>query len=231
MTRQGSEAMPMAPTHEGSLRRDSSLRVLIVDASPSCRFTIATSENVNESIEKIEVTEATRAELERHTPDDWDIVITHMHEHHFEESVPAIPIIESRMVGSVIQELPDRSIASKLRAGTIRGWKKLFHRLFQRETLTPLEQEESQATQTMVLADMQRKIGVALSAIEMGDFDTIGEIACRLRDAATTYDFPRLSGLGAALVDTVPSRDIRTARHIAQKLMTYMGKTIGYYLS
>jgi hypothetical protein len=231
MTRQGSEAMPIAFTHDGLLRRDTSLRVLIVDASPSCRFTIATSESVSESIEKVEVTEATRAELERHTPDDWDIVITHVHEHHLEESAPAYPIIESRMVGGGLEELPDRSIASKLRAGTIRGWKRLFHRFFHRETLTPLEQEESQATQTMVLADMQRKIGVALSAIEMGDFDTIGEIACRLRDAATTYDFPRLSGLGAALVDTVPSRDIRTARNIAQKLMTYMGKTIGYYLS
>ena len=63
----------------------------------------------------------------------------------------------------------------------------------------------------------------------MGDFDTIGEIATRIKDDGANYNFAKLSGLGAALYDTVPCRDIRTARNIAQKLMTYMGKTIGSY--
>jgi hypothetical protein len=117
-----------------------------------------------------------------------------------------------------------------LRRKTIRGWRGILRRLLPRAPLSAFEQEEERATHTIVLAEMQRHIGVALSAIEMGDFDTIGEIACRLRDDASNYDFIRLSGLGSALYDTVPSRDIRTARSIAQKLMTYMGKTIGYYL-
>ena len=49
--------------------------------------------------------------------------------------------------------------------------------MFYRERLTPFEREEQHATQTIILAEIQRHIGIALSAIEMGDFDTIGEIA------------------------------------------------------
>ena len=113
----------------------------------------------------------------------------------------------------------------------VRGWKRICRKLLWRKKLSPTEREERRATRSLVLADMQRQIGVALSAIEMGDFDTIGAVACRLRDDASNYDFGRLGELGAALYDTVPTRDIRTARNIAQKLMTYMGKTIGYYLS
>ena len=234
MTRHGSEAMPVATARDGFFRREALLRVLVLDASPSCRFTIATADSISDSIEKLEVTEATRAELEQNTPDDWDIVITHVHEHRQEDedSAPSNISAEGRFREPGLHlTRSEHSIALKLRAETIRGWKRIFRRFFAREHLSPVEQEQERATQTMVVADMQRQIGVALSAIETGDFDTIGEIACRLRDDATSYDFARLSGLGAALLDTVPSRDIRTARNIAQKLMTYMGKTIGYYLS
>jgi hypothetical protein len=224
--------MPIAAARDGSFRREALLRVLILDASPACRFTIATTDSISDSVEKVEVTEATRAELERNTPDDWDIVITHVHEHRKEDALPEVASVEGRLPEAGLHlARPDRAVALKLRAETIRGWKKIFRRFFAHEQLSPVEREEQQATQTMVLADMQRQIGIALSAIEMGDFETIGEIACRLRDEATSYEFARLSGLGAALLDTVPSRDIRTARNIAQKLMTYMGKTIGYYLS
>jgi hypothetical protein len=224
--------MPVATARDGFFRREASLRVLILDASPSCRFTIATADNIADSVEKVEVTEATRAELEENTPDDWDIVITHVHEQQTEETVEAVIPVHIRSTQAGLPGTKaDQSISPKLRVETVRGWKKIFRRFLAREQLSPVEEEQQRATQTMVLADMQRQIGVALSAIETGDFDTIGEIACRLRDDATSYDFARLSGLGAALFDTVPSRDIRTARNIAQKLMGYMGKTIGYYLS
>ena len=170
--------------------------------------------------------------MERNIPNHWDIVITHLHEHRHQDGSGIVTSVEGRLPGGGLHlATPDRSMVLKLRAENIRGWKRIFRRFFPREQMSPVEQEQQRATQTVVLADMQRQIGVALSAIETGDFDTIGEIACRLRDGATSYDFARLSGLGAALLDTVPSRDIRTARNIAQKLMTYMGKTIGYYLS
>ena len=105
----------------------------------------------------------------------------------------------------------------------------ILSRLFRREKLSHSEREEQRATRTVVLSEIQREIGIALSAIEMGDFETIGEIAMRLKEDGAICNFAKLSGLGAALYDTVPNRDIRTARNIAQKLMTYMGKTIGSY--
>lgn len=211
--RPGFEVMPIATARDESFRRETALRILVLDASPSCSFDITTANGIGDSIERVEITEATRAEFQQHAPEDWDIVITHVHQ----ASIDAAARTPAKVVS--------------LRAATLRGWRRTLHRLFHRDNLSPIEQEEQRATQTMVLAEMQRQIGVALSAIEMGDFDTIGEIACRLRDDATNYDFARLSGLGAALNDTVPSRDIRTARNIAQKLMTYMGKTFGYYLA
>jgi len=232
VTRQGSEAMPIASARDESLRRDASLRILVLDASPSCRFTVTTGDSTGDSIERVEITEATRADFERHTPDDWDIIITHVHASGVEGSAVVPELVEAEPPRSAfLRHKSDRSKVIWLRAEAVRGWRKLFRRLFPREQLSPIEQEKQRATQTMVLSEMQRTIGVALSAIEMGDFDSIGEIACRLRDDATNYDFAKLSGLGAALYDTVPNRDIRTARNIAQKLMTYMGKTIGYYLA
>jgi hypothetical protein len=111
------------------------------------------------------------------------------------------------------------------------GRSSIFGKLFRRRKLSYLEREERRVTRTVVLSEIQREIGIALSAIEMADFDTIGEIALRLKDDGSNYNFAKLSGLGAALYDTVPSRDIRTARNIAQKLMIYMGKTIGSYTS
>ncbi|HVN29505.1 MAG TPA: hypothetical protein VMT64_13500 [Candidatus Binataceae bacterium] len=230
MTRQGSHAMHVATT-DRSGRKEAALRVLILDASPSCRFTIATSDSIGDSFEKVEVTEASRAELELHTPDDWDIIITHIHENPIERQTPGTAAWGRRFSEGLRPEESLRLVGARLRGETVRGWKKIFGRFRVRGERSPSNEAEQRATQTMVLADIQRQIGLALSAIEMGDFDAIGDVACRLRDDATGYDFPRLSGLGAALLDTVPGRDIRTARNIAQKLMTYMGKTIGYYLS
>jgi hypothetical protein len=148
-------------------------------------------------------------------------MITHIHKRTFDSST-ASPV-ESDELGGVM-----RNSAAQL-AGL--GRSSIFGKLFRRRKLSYLEREERRVTRTVVLSEIQREIGIALSAIEMADFDTIGEIALRLKDDGSNYNFAKLSGLGAALYDTVPSRDIRTARNIAQKLMIYMGKTIGSYTS
>ncbi len=178
------------------------MRILVVDASTSCRMTIVSAEGVNDGGERLEVVRTTRAELEQHAADSWDLMITHLHECRVDRAAFAPQIAE--------------------RNG-------LINKLFRRKKLSHEERQERHVTRTVVLAEIQREIGIALSAVEMGDFDTIGEIAMRIKDDGANYNFAKLSGLGAALYDTVPSRDIRTARNIAQKLMTYMGKTIGSY--
>jgi hypothetical protein len=222
----------METVRDESCGREVPLRILVLDTSPSCHFTVLTADGRGDLIQMVDITEATLSELERNQPDDWDIVITHVHDSSREVKalLPAASASSPRE-GGVPQNEFYRRRASRLRRKSIRGWRGIVRRMFHRERLTPFEREEQHATHTIILAEMQRHIGVALSAIEMGDFDTIGEIACRLRDDATGYDFARLSGLGSALYDTVPTRDIRTARSIAQKLMTYMGKTIGYYMA
>ena len=149
--------------------------------------------------ESIEVVRVTSAVNHQDWSDSWDLKIT---------------VVRDPRLG--------RAMARGARPG-------ILGRLFRRERMTAFEREEHHATRTVVLSEIQREVGIALSAIEMGDFDTIGEIARRIRDDGATYDLAKLSGLGAALGDTVGSRDIRTARNIAQKLMTYMGKTIGSY--
>lgn len=146
------------------------------------------------------------------------------------DTLIGIPSVEAELLGGVGRDPADASqLDGSQRLGADRGRIGIFRKLFRRKKLSPFEREERRATRTVVLAEIQREIGVALSAIEMGDFDTIGEIAARLKDDGAIYNFAKLSGLGAALYDTVPNRDLRTARNIAQKLMTYMGKTIGHY--
>jgi hypothetical protein len=200
--RQRLEATSAARFHNESPRREGAVRILVVDASTSCRMTIAGAEGASDSGGRLEVVRTTSAELEHHTSDSWDLMITHVHECRVDRAAFA-------------PEIPSRN--------------GLINRLFRRKKLSHEERKERQVTRTVVLAEIQREIGIALSAVEMGDFDTIGEIAMRIKDDGANYNFAKLSGLGAALYDTVPSRDIRTARNIAQKLMTYMGKAIGSY--
>jgi len=194
-----SEALSALRIPSRSPGRQGPVRVLLVADCPSCRLTIRKADDTGDDSERIEVIRTTSAELAQHSPDSWDLVI-----------------------GS---GLP-RSIPSRF-AAPVRGG--ILSKLFRREKLSHSEREEQRVTRTVVLAEIQREIGIALSAIEMGDFDTIGEIAMRLKEDGAIYNFAKLSGLGAALYDTAPSRDITTARNIAQKLMTYMGKTIGSY--
>jgi hypothetical protein len=201
------------------------LRILVVDGSPSCRLTVATADSAGDCIDRVELIETTREELDQHTSDTWDLTITHVREpgiDHISLSYPALGSVSRTSSGEQVDP------SAPLRAA-IFGRIGIFGRLFRRTKLSPYERQERHATRSVVLAEIQREIGIALSAIEMGDFDTIGEIALRLKDDGAVYNFAKLSGLGAALYDTVPNRDIRTARNIAQKLMSYMGKTIGTY--
>jgi hypothetical protein len=222
----------METARDESCGRDASLRILVLDTSPSCHFTVVTADDRGDLIQKVDITEATLSELEQNKPDDWDIVITHVHDSSGGHRAPMLALTASGLRENALPHTEFyRHKGSRLRRKAIRGWRGIFGRMFYRERLSPFEAEEQHATHTIILTEMQRHIGVALSAIEMGDFDTIGEIACRISYDAAAYDFARLSGLGSALYDTVPNRDIRTARNIAQKLMTYIGKTIGYYMA
>ena len=223
--RQRSEAMSTASAGHESLGRDGSLRILVVDASPACRLTVATAENAGEGIDRVEVIETTRGELDQHSADSWDLMITHVHQPGLDHIA-----VRNRFAGGLPRELEGEQLdpSAPLR-DTIFGRRGILGRLLRRRQLSPSERKERHTTRTVVLAEIQREIGIALSAVEMGDFETIGEIALRLKDDGAVYSFAKLSGLGAALYDTVPNRDIRTARNIAQKLMTYMGKTIGSY--
>ncbi len=194
------------------------MRILIVDAPASCRLTIASADSAGDLVDRVEIVEVTRAELERHASDSWDLMITHVHESRIDTTPVRASFVE-----------PQQLDASRPARAAILGRTGIFRKLFRRGKVSPFEREKQRATATVVLAEIQREIGVALSAIEMGDFDAIAEIASRLKNDGANYNFAKLSGLGAALYDTVPNRDIRTARNIAQKLMTYMGKTIGNY--
>jgi hypothetical protein len=222
VARQAAEAASTTTVRDENPRNEAPMRILILDGSPCCDLAVVTANDAGERIEKINVSQISSSEVEHYIPEDWDVVISHIHPARVDDDKPASRSRQmpkaSKMQHTKAASAPDSHCLSLLR------------RLVRRERLSPIELEERRVRQTMVLADMQSQVGAALSAIETGDFDTIAESACRLRDDATNYGFARLSGLGAALYDTVPGRDIRTARNIAQKLMTYMGKTIGYYL-
>lgn len=218
--------MSLGRVRSETLRKEGSLRIFVVSASPSCRLTVAAADSASESINKFEIIEGTQAELDQHPSDSWDLVITHIHQPRSEYASIEAPAVEAETLGDVLADVREFDL-SRARSAQEAGRPGIFGRLFRRKKLSAYEREEHRATRTVVLAEIQREIGVALSAIEMGDFDTIEKIAVRLKDDGATYNFAKLSGLGAALYDTVPNRDIRTARNIAQKLMTYMGKAIG----
>jgi len=158
-------------------------------------------------------------------------MITHVHEPRIDATSVTASFVEAELLGGASRggAGAERLDTSRPPRAAILGRTGIFRKLFRRGKVSPFEGEERRVTATVVLAEVQREIGVALSAIEMGDFDAIAEIASRLKNDGANYNFAKLSGLGAALYDTVPNRDIRTARNIAQKLMTYTGKTIGNY--
>ena len=80
MTRQRSQAMPMETARDESCGRGAPLRILVLDTSPACHFTVVTTDDHGDLIQKVDITEATLSELEHNKPDDWDIVITHVHD-------------------------------------------------------------------------------------------------------------------------------------------------------
>lgn len=220
--------MLTATARRDSPRREAILRILVVDASSSCELAIATGNS--DWIDAVHVAKGTKAELDQCGSETWDLVVTHAHE--LAIAGPVTPSSIDAESGGAITKSRANSPSPRvswLPFAVFARWHGVLRKLFGRERLSRFERGEQCATRTVVLAEIQREIGEALSAIETGDFDAIGEIALRLRDDGALYNFAKLSGLGAALYDTVPNRDIRTARNIAQKLMTYLGRTIGYY--
>lgn len=185
------------------------MRILIVKDSPSCRLTI-TSNAATDNLDWIEVIEGNQGDIDQCDPASWDLMITHIHEADAEG------------------DCSDVSLSEKGSAEDASGPVAMFRKLFRRKKPSEFDLEERRAT-SFFLAEIQRDLGVALSAIEMGDFDTVGEIAVRLKHDGAIYHFEKISGLGAALLDTVFTRDARTARNIAEKLMEHLGRTIGDY--
>jgi hypothetical protein len=187
-----------AKAHSEPDRKYAPLRILIIRESRSCHLNVVAGNGSSGGVEWVEVVEGTSAEVGQYQTSDWDLIVTHVADDREDERDSA------ESAGPV----------GKLR------------KLFQRQKLSDYDREERHAT-NLFLAEIQRDMGVALSAIETGDFDTLGEIAARLKHVGAIYRFEKISGLGAALLDTVPARDTKTARNIAQKLMGHLGKAIG----
>jgi hypothetical protein len=230
--RQRSEAISTVEACSESPCTAESVRILIIDTSPSCRLTIATPDRSGDCMGKVKFVKGTPAGVMQGNSDSWDLIITHGHVGSVCDPSAATTPIEAVKLGGYISRRgadDQRLDAPQSSSSIISRRKGIFRRLFSRRKLSSFETQERGTRRSMVLAEMQREIGVALSAIEMGDFDTIGEIASRLRNDGANRNSVKLSSLGAALYETVPRRDIRTARIIAQKLMTYMGKTSGFY--
>jgi len=179
------------------------VRILIVRDSGSCRLAVTSGNGSSDGAEWVEIVEGTSADVKQYQQTNWDLIITHEHDSE---------------AGSETASGKDAAAG----AGPVGKLRKLFRR----QKLSDYDREERQAT-NLFLAEVQRDMGMALSAIETGDFETLGEIAARLKHNGAIYRFEKISGLGAALLDTVTARDTKTARNIAQKLMDHLGKTIG----
>ncbi len=89
-----------------------------------------------------------------------------------------------------------------------------------------VEQEGLKGMRSMFLAEKQREIGVALAAIDMGEVDTVTQIAYRLKGEGANYGFTKISEFGSTLAHAIEGRDLKTARSVTQKLMAYLGKAI-----
>jgi len=204
-----------AKAHSELDRRYGPVRILIIKDSPSCRLAVTTANGAGEGLEWVEVIEGTIEDLAQYDPAKWDLMITHVHA---DDSDAALNCIDGkRPAGDTIKDSAE---------DTAGGPVGIFRKLFRRRKPSEFDLEERRST-GLFLTEIQRDIGIALSAIEMGDFDTLGEIAARLKHDGAIYNFEKISGLGAALFDTVPTRDARTARNIAQKLMDHLGKALG----
>jgi len=89
-----------------------------------------------------------------------------------------------------------------------------------------VEQEGLKGMRSIFLAEKQREIGVALAAIDMGDVDTVTQLAYRLKGEGANYGFTKISEFGGTLATAIEGRDFKTARNVTTKLMAYLGKAI-----
>jgi CheY-like chemotaxis protein len=89
-----------------------------------------------------------------------------------------------------------------------------------------VEQEGLKAMRAIFLAEKQRESGVALAAIDIGDVDTVTQLAYRLKGEGSNYGFSKITDFGGSLAHAIEGRDFKTARTVTQKLMAYLGKAI-----
>jgi CheY-like chemotaxis protein len=95
-----------------------------------------------------------------------------------------------------------------------------------KKELESVEQEGLRGMRSVFLAEKQREIGVALAAIDLGEVETVTQIAYRLKGEGANYGFTKISEFGGTLAQAIEGRDLKTARNITQKLMAYLGKAI-----
>ncbi len=101
-----------------------------------------------------------------------------------------------------------------------------LRRLFGRERASRLAAPDSIVSRRMFLAETQRDIGVALCAIETGDFDVVLELARRFKREGVVHDFPKIGRMGDTLARAILAQDVRGARAVAQLVMKYLGKAM-----
>ena len=186
------------------------MRVLVLHDSPACEIAIKQCNAGVEVFEyKIGGFDHDRAELEGRSG-MWDLVITHSHA---EGGQVASASPASSASGTPIST-----------GGSASRW--TLTRLFGRGRRARFELKEQRVSRSVFLAALQRELGVAIGAIEVGDFETVALLARRFENEGGSYNFTKISGLGAALSAAVQSKDIPTARKVAHKLMAYLGKAM-----
>jgi CheY-like chemotaxis protein len=89
-----------------------------------------------------------------------------------------------------------------------------------------IEQVALTGMRSVFLAEKQRETGVAMAAIDMGDYATVVQLAYRLKGEGTNFGFSKVSEFGGALAKAIEGKDLKTARNVAQKLMAYLEKAM-----
>lgn len=89
-----------------------------------------------------------------------------------------------------------------------------------------IEQAALVGMRSVFLAEKQREIGIALAALDMGDFATVLQIAYRLKGEGTNFGFSKVSEFGGAFAKAIEAKDLKTSRNVAQKLLAYLDKAM-----
>jgi CheY-like chemotaxis protein len=87
-------------------------------------------------------------------------------------------------------------------------------------------QEGLKAMRSIFLAEKQREMVLALTALDAGNVGTVTQLAYRLKGEGANYGFSKVSEFGATLAQAIEGKDFKGARNVIQKLTAYLGKAI-----